>query len=56
MIIMDTNDAKQMSAIFNTFMSVNVSGENCVLMGKALEAFQNLLSQVQVQETENKEE
>lgn len=56
MIIMDINDANQLSAIYNTLMSVKVAGEDCISMGKALNALQTLLSQVKVQETENKEE
>lgn len=56
MITMDSNDANQLSAIYNTLMCVKVAGDDCILMGKALNAFQTLLTQVKVQDTENKEE
>lgn len=56
---MTINEVNYLSKLYNTFLMVNTSGEDTIIMGKCLENFKNFLMNASIEEgkkVENKEE
>lgn len=53
---MDNNNFIQLKRIFNTLKLIHTCGEDTVLMGKCLEAFDGLINDIQTQNAINIEE
>ena len=49
---MNMIEANQLSRIYNTLLLVKTSGEDTVIMGRCLDAFQQFLSQATIVENE----
>lgn len=50
---MTTNEMNYLSKLYNTFMMVNTSGENTIIMGKCLESFKDFLLNTPIKEEIN---
>lgn len=57
MATLNNNEAEFLSQIYNTLFKVRTYGDDTIMMGRALEAFKNFISNVEiVQEEEDKEQ
>lgn len=53
---MKTEQANQLLQIYNTLMTVNAHGRDCVILGRCLEALENLLPQIKIEPDEIQKE
>lgn len=53
---MKTDQANQLLQIYNTLMTINAHGRDCVILGRCLEALENLLPQIKIEPDEDKKE